>query len=83
MAVKRFCLFTGNANPALATEIAKVLDTPVANLPSAASASASAEVAPKPPPVMWQRPRAAAGADTGKKPKKKGDDDVIPPNPYR
>jgi len=59
------------------------LDTPVANLPSAASASASAEVAPKPPPVMWQRPRAAAGADTGKKPKKKGDDDVIPPNPYR
>ena len=29
MAVKRFCLFTGNANPALATEIAKVLDTPL------------------------------------------------------
>lgn len=29
MALKRFCLFTGNANPALATEIAKVLDTPL------------------------------------------------------
>ena len=29
MAVKRFCLFTGNANPALAAEIAKVLDTPL------------------------------------------------------
>ena len=29
MAVKRFCLFTGNANPALATEIGKVLDTPL------------------------------------------------------
>jgi len=29
VAVKRFCLFTGNANPALATEIAKVLDTPL------------------------------------------------------
>ncbi|MEO8900685.1 MAG: ribose-phosphate pyrophosphokinase, partial [Polyangiaceae bacterium] len=29
MAVKRFCLFTGNANPALAGEIAKVLDTPL------------------------------------------------------
>ena len=29
MAVKRFSLFTGNANPALATEIAKVLDTPL------------------------------------------------------
>ncbi|HEY2406657.1 MAG TPA: ribose-phosphate pyrophosphokinase [Polyangiaceae bacterium] len=29
MAVKRFCLFTGNANPDLAAEIAKVLDTPL------------------------------------------------------
>ncbi|HEX3772952.1 MAG TPA: ribose-phosphate pyrophosphokinase [Polyangiaceae bacterium] len=29
MAVKRFCLFTGNANPELALEIAKVLDTPL------------------------------------------------------
>src|SRR6188768_2708184 len=29
VAVKRFSLFTGNANPALATEIAKVLDTPL------------------------------------------------------
>ena len=29
MAVKRFCLFTGNANPELASEIAKVLDTPL------------------------------------------------------
>ncbi len=29
MAVKRFCLFTGNANPELAAEIAKVLDTPL------------------------------------------------------
>ena len=29
MAVNRFCLFTGSANPALATEIAKVLDTPL------------------------------------------------------
>ena len=29
MAVKRFCIFTGNANPELAAEIAKVLDTPL------------------------------------------------------
>lgn len=29
MAVKRICLFTGNANPELAREIAKVLDTPL------------------------------------------------------
>ncbi len=29
MAVKRVCLFTGNANPELALEIAKVLDTPL------------------------------------------------------
>ncbi|HTA88248.1 MAG TPA: ribose-phosphate pyrophosphokinase [Polyangiaceae bacterium] len=29
MPVKRFCLFTGNANPELAAEIAKVLDTPL------------------------------------------------------
>ena len=29
MAVKRFCLFTGNANPERAAEIAKVLDTPL------------------------------------------------------
>lgn len=29
MAIKRFCIFTGNANPALAQEIAKVLDTPL------------------------------------------------------
>ena len=29
MAVKRVCIFTGNANPELATEIAKVLDTPL------------------------------------------------------
>ena len=29
MAVKRVCLFTGNANPALALEIAKVLSTPL------------------------------------------------------
>jgi ribose-phosphate pyrophosphokinase len=29
VAVKRFCLFTGNANPELAAEIAKVLDTPL------------------------------------------------------
>ncbi len=29
MAVKRICLFTGNANPELASEIAKVLDTPL------------------------------------------------------
>lgn len=29
MAVKRVCIFTGNANPELADEIAKVLDTPL------------------------------------------------------
>jgi ribose-phosphate pyrophosphokinase len=29
VAVKRVCIFTGNANPELATEIAKVLDTPL------------------------------------------------------
>ena len=29
MAVKRVCLFTGNANPELAAEIAQVLDTPL------------------------------------------------------
>jgi len=29
VAVKRVCLFTGNANPDLAQEIAKVLDTPL------------------------------------------------------
>jgi ribose-phosphate pyrophosphokinase len=29
VAVKRLCLFTGNANPALAAEIARVLDTPL------------------------------------------------------
>jgi ribose-phosphate pyrophosphokinase len=29
VAVKRVCLFTGNSNPDLASEIAKVLDTPV------------------------------------------------------
>lgn len=29
MAVKRFCIFTGNANPELALEIARVVDTPV------------------------------------------------------
>ena len=29
MAVKRVCLFTGNSNPDLSSEIAKVLDTPV------------------------------------------------------
>ena len=29
MAVKRVCIFTGNANPELAGEIAKVLDTPL------------------------------------------------------
>ena len=29
MAVKRVCLFTGNSNPDLAADIAKVLDTPV------------------------------------------------------
>jgi ribose-phosphate pyrophosphokinase len=29
VAVKRVCLFTGNSNPELASEIAKVLDTPV------------------------------------------------------
>ena len=29
MAVKRVCLFTGNSNPELASEIAKVLDTPI------------------------------------------------------
>jgi ribose-phosphate pyrophosphokinase len=29
VAVKRFCIFTGNANPELAAEIAKVLDTPL------------------------------------------------------
>lgn len=29
MAIKRFCIFTGNANPELAEEIAKVLDTPL------------------------------------------------------
>jgi len=29
VAIKRFCIFTGNANPALAQEIAKVLDTPL------------------------------------------------------
>ncbi|HMR06433.1 MAG TPA: ribose-phosphate pyrophosphokinase [Polyangiaceae bacterium] len=29
MAVKRVCLFTGNANPELAVEIAQVLDTPL------------------------------------------------------
>ncbi len=30
MAIKRFCLFTGNANPELAEEIATVLSTPLA-----------------------------------------------------
>ena len=29
MALKRFCLFSGNANPELAAEIARVLDTPL------------------------------------------------------
>jgi ribose-phosphate pyrophosphokinase len=29
VAIKRFCVFTGNANPALAEDIAKVLDTPL------------------------------------------------------
>ena len=29
MAIKRVCLFSGNANPGLASEIAKVLDTPL------------------------------------------------------
>ncbi|HXK16817.1 MAG TPA: ribose-phosphate pyrophosphokinase [Polyangiaceae bacterium] len=29
MAVKRVCIFTGNANPELASDIAKVLDTPL------------------------------------------------------
>jgi ribose-phosphate pyrophosphokinase len=29
VAIKRFCIFTGNANPALAESIAKVLDTPL------------------------------------------------------
>ncbi|HET9956313.1 MAG TPA: ribose-phosphate pyrophosphokinase [Polyangiaceae bacterium] len=29
MALKRVCIFTGNANPELATEIARVLDTPL------------------------------------------------------
>jgi ribose-phosphate pyrophosphokinase len=29
LAVKRVCIFTGNANPELASEIAKVLDTPL------------------------------------------------------
>jgi len=58
-------------------------EAPVVSVPSAAAASASAEVAPRPPPAVWQRPRAAAGTDAGKKSKKKGDDDVIPPNPYR
>ena len=29
MAVKRVCIFTGNANPELAADIAKVLDTPL------------------------------------------------------
>jgi ribose-phosphate pyrophosphokinase len=29
VALKRFCLFTGNANPELAAEIARVLDTPL------------------------------------------------------
>jgi ribose-phosphate pyrophosphokinase len=29
VAVKRVCLFTGNSNPELASEIAKVLDTPI------------------------------------------------------
>ena len=29
MALKRFCLFSGNANPELAAEIAHVLGTPL------------------------------------------------------
>jgi eukaryotic-like serine/threonine-protein kinase len=60
-------------------------EVPVASATGATSAAPSAEVPPPPKPrTVWQRPRAAAGADSSaKKPKKKGDDDVIPPNPYR
>jgi len=55
-------------------------ETPVASAPSAA---VPPEVAPPPPkPPVFQRPRAVA-ADPAKKSKKKGDDDAIPPNPYR
>ncbi|MEI9950987.1 MAG: serine/threonine-protein kinase [Pseudomonadota bacterium] len=52
----------------------------VASTPSA-SAVASEVVPPPKAPLVVQRPR---GSDLGsKKPKKKGDDDAIPPNPYR
>jgi serine/threonine-protein kinase len=71
----------GAAAPSAAPVV--VLPPPEVPVSSAPSATASAEVAPKPPPVVWQRPRAAAGPDSGKKGKKKGEDDVIPPNPYR
>ncbi|MEI9940554.1 MAG: protein kinase [Pseudomonadota bacterium] len=58
-------------------------EAPVASAPS----PLPSQVVPTPPlpkPVVWQRPRAAGGADTaGKKPKKKDDDDVDLRNPYR
>jgi len=38
---------------------------------------------PPKPPTVWQRPRGASVDTNAKKAKKKGGDDVIPPNPYR
>jgi serine/threonine protein kinase len=61
---------------------APVVVTPP-EVPSSSSSapSAVASEAPRPPkPVVWQRPRAAA---PDKKAKKKGEEDAIPPNPYR
>ena len=49
--------------------------------PSSAPSAVAPTATPPPKPVIWQRPRAVANPD--KKPKKKGDEDVIPPNPYR
>ena len=91
-------LFARHTNPNIGPPPAAALPAAAAAVPSAApvalppespvasasSAAPPAEVAPPPkPPVVWQRPRAVSGTDSIKKPKKKGDEDVIPPNPYR
>ena len=53
--------------------------------PSAPSALPPVAGVPTPPkpPTVWQRPRGASVDTNAKKAKKKGGDDVIPPNPYR
>jgi len=62
---------------------------PASEIPPASASAVASEVAPPPPPpppprpVVYQRPRANAAPDAGKKSKKKGDDEAIPPNPYR